>query len=116
MDRPDLHICADVLHMNILSALSKRLTQTIVDTETRRAAKLERMRQLAQEMQELTISIEKWTSEMTGAWKPKDDDPQNIAQPQHVNESPNFPIPHFLFPSLLSYDDVWVVCRIYSNG
>lgn len=79
INRPDLHICANVLEMNVLSAVAKRLTQTIEDTEAMRAEKFEQARQLAQEMQDLTVTVESWTSEMTGVWKPNIDDPQNCA-------------------------------------
>jgi len=108
-NQPDLRICVDVLHMNTLSAVAKRLVQTIEGTEAIRADKFEQARQLAQEMQDLTVRVESWMSEMTGVWKPKVDDPQNIAQPQDVDEPPEFPIPHFPYPQLLSYHDIWLV-------
>ncbi|KAF2102463.1 hypothetical protein NA57DRAFT_63397 [Rhizodiscina lignyota] len=108
VDRPDLHICADVLHMNILSAAAKKLTQTIDDTEPIRGGKLEQAKQMTQEMLNLIETIESWTLEMTGVWKPKIEDTQSIAKPQDVGESPNFPIPHFPCPRFLRYQDIWL--------
>lgn len=108
-EQPDLHICADVMHMNILSAAAKRLSQIVDDDEAIRAEKLEEASRLTQRMQSLAVSIENWTSERTGAWKPEIDDPRNIAQPQDVDESPTLPIPHFPCPRFLSYHDIWLV-------
>jgi hypothetical protein len=109
MSQPELHICADVLHMNTLSAVARTLTPTVGNTEAMLVEKLDSARQLAKEMQDLTVTIESWTSEMTEVWKPKIDDPQNIAQPQDVDEAPYFPIPYFPYPQLVSYHDIWVV-------
>src|ERR1700761_1347766 len=33
LDRPDFHICGDILHMNILSAAARRLTQSNEDID-----------------------------------------------------------------------------------
>ncbi|RKU46122.1 hypothetical protein DL546_006782 [Coniochaeta pulveracea] len=109
MERPDLRICAHVLHMNILSASSKTLTQPSNDDPAERLTKLNQAKQLASEMQDLITSVENWASEMAQVWKVKEDDPRNIAQPQDVDESPQFPIPHFPYPRLITYDDIWLV-------
>lgn len=106
--QPDLHICADVLHMCILSAASKRLTEDI-DTDMPRADKLERAMQLAQEIRALTRTIESWTSEMTGIWRPTTIEVEHLAPPQDIHEPSNFPIPHFPCPRFLNYHDVWLV-------
>jgi hypothetical protein len=109
INRPDLSICAHVLHMNVLSAVAKTLTQTIGNTEAMRLAKLDQANQMAQEMQDLTVTLETFTSEMNKVWTPILDDPQHIAQPQDVGEPPNYPIPHFPYPQLVGYDDIWPV-------
>lgn len=109
-ERPDLRICTHVMHMNILSAVTKTLITPILEPdETLRLEKLDRANHLAQEMQELTAKVESWAAEMTGVWKATEDNPQNIAQPQEVNESPHFPIPYFPYPRLITYDDIWLV-------
>ena len=82
MERPDLRICSHVLHMNILSAAAKAMLMTAVDTEETRIAKLNQAGLMVREMQNLTLTIERFMSEMKGAWKAKADDPKNIAQPQ----------------------------------
>lgn len=109
MERPGLRICSHVLHMNILSALSKTLTQSTGDDASLRVEKLNRAEELAREMQDLAVSVENWALEMTRVWNVEEDDPRNIAAPQDVGESPRFPIPHFPYPRLITYDDIWVV-------
>lgn len=109
VERPDLRICGHVIQMNILSALSRTLIQDSEGNDTPRPENLNRAKELIQEMQALTIGIENWASEMTGVWTAKEDDPRNIADPQEVDESPNFPIPHFPYPHLITYDDIWLV-------
>lgn len=106
IERPDLRICTDVLQMNDLSAIAKTLVQSTEVVETTRTANLNQARQLAQEMQDLIVSIEGWTSEMSGVWTARVEDPQNIAQPQDVDESPEFQIPQFPHSRFLSYDDI----------
>jgi hypothetical protein len=109
MERPDLRICSHVLHMNILSAVSKTMALTTVDTEEMRAAKLNQAGNLVREMQDLTMTVESFMSEMKEVWKVKVEDPKNIAQPQDVDELHNFPVPHFPYQRHLSYDDIWLV-------
>ncbi|KAH8899986.1 hypothetical protein GQ53DRAFT_676167 [Thozetella sp. PMI_491] len=108
LERPDLRICGYVLHMNILSALAKILTQTAESDESMRIQKINEANRLAQEIQDLAATVESWTSEMTRIWNTKFEDPQSIARPQDVDESPNFPIPRFPYPHLISYDDLWL--------
>lgn len=111
--RPDLRICTQVMHMNILSAVTKTLiTQVTGPNEGLRLQRLDRANQLAQEMLELTVSVENWAAEMTGVWKATENEPQNIASPQEVDESPHFPIPYFPYPRLITYDDIWLVSII----
>jgi hypothetical protein len=114
INRPDLHICADVLHMNMFSEAAKRLTQAHEDIATMRTERSEQARHLVHEIRDLISTIESWTSAMTGVWIPKIDDPQNIAQPQDVDEPANLPIPHFPCPQTLSYSDLWLV-QIFSS-
>ena len=96
--------------MNVLSATAKTLTEASEGDESLRLEKAVKARELAQEMQDLLVNVENWASEMTEVWKPKEDDPQNIVQPLVAGESPTFPIPHFPYPRLLTYDDLWLVC------
>lgn len=109
MERPGLRICSHVLHMNILSALSKTLTQSTGDDASLRAEKLNRAEELALEMQDLAVSVENWALEMTRVWNVEEDDSRNIAAPQDVGESSRYPIPHFPYPRLITYDDIWLV-------
>jgi hypothetical protein len=109
LERPDLRICSHVLHMNILSAVAKTMTQTATDTEEMRTTRLNQADRMTREMQDLTVTIESFMSEMRGVWKAKIDDPNKIAQPLDVDELANFPIPQFPYQRLLSYDDIWLV-------
>jgi hypothetical protein len=109
INQPELHICADVMHMNVLSAIAKTITQPTEITVATMAEKLGAAKQLSKEIQDLFVTIESWTAEMTEVWKPETQNSQNIAQPQDVDESPNYPIPRFLCPQLLGYHDIWVV-------
>jgi hypothetical protein len=111
-ERPDLRICAHVLQMNVLSAAARMLTQTPVDTEAKRIAKLEHAKHLAREMQDLTVAIEDWTEELKGVWEPKLGDVQDLVPPQEADDLPNLAAPPFSWPpcpKILSYDDLWVV-------
>jgi hypothetical protein len=108
VDRPDIHISADVLHMNILSAAVKKLTQSSEDIGSTSEEKVEQSRQLVRSIQDLIASIESWTSAMTGVWKPEVTDPRHIAQPREMDEPFDLPIPHFPCPRMLSYHNVWL--------
>lgn len=113
MERPDLRICSHVLHMNVLSALAKTLTAPSNDNAAVKQEKLDQAGQLIREMQDLITSVENWASEMTRVWHVKEDDPCNMAEPQDLDASPQFPIPHFPYPLLITYDDIWLVCNAY---
>ncbi len=115
IDRPDLRICTHVLHMNVLSASARTLTEASEGDESLRLEKAAKARELAQEMQDLLVNVETWASEMTEVWKPKEDDPMNIVQAREAGESPTFPIPRFPYPRLLTYDDLWLVCDYTPN-
>lgn len=108
-DRPDLRICSNVLQMNVLSAAAKVLSQKPLGNEQSQAEDLARAMQLTQEMQDLNASMELWASDITGPWKGTTDDTQIITDPQDADEAPEFPIPKFPYPHLLSYDDIWLV-------
>lgn len=108
MEQPDLRICSYVLHMNILTALSKSLTHTNENDETMRREKLGRINQLAKEMQELIAAIEQWMSEMSEPWRAKKHDSQNIVVFGDVDEVHSYPIPRLQYSQILSYDDIWL--------
>ncbi|KAL9106006.1 MAG: hypothetical protein Q9227_008914 [Pyrenula ochraceoflavens] len=108
IDRPDIHISADVLHMNILSAAARKLTQSSGDDGAPALEKLEQARTLLNTMQELITAIDSWTSLTSGAWQPKNTDPQDIAQPPDVSSLTTSPIPRFPCPNVLSYHELWL--------
>jgi len=107
VDRPDNHISADVLHMNILSAAVKKLTQSSEDIGSTLEEKVEQSTQLVRSIQDHD-SIESWTSAMTGVWKPEVTDPRHIARPREMDEPFDLPIPHFPCPCVLSYHNLWL--------
>jgi hypothetical protein len=47
---------------------------------------------------------------MTGLWKPEVTDPQQIVQPREMDEPFDLPIPHFPYPRMLSYHNLWLGC------
>jgi hypothetical protein len=108
-NRPDLHLCVDVLSMNILSATAKTLTQAEEQFPDTWTEKLEQAKQLTHKIQSHLETMENWTSEMTGIWTPKIEDRDSIAPPQDVDESSSLPIPYFPCPEVLNYNDVWLV-------
>jgi hypothetical protein len=99
--------------MNILNALAKSLIQASEIDEATRREKLNRIKQLAREMQGLTTAIEQWTSEMSGPWKAKRFDSENVTLSREAGELHSHPILHFPYPQLLSYDDVWLVRDVF---
>jgi hypothetical protein len=109
MDRPELRICAEVLQMNVLSAIAKILTQSPEAPEAMRAEKLESAKQLVREILDLLESTEQWTRDMSEAWKAKVDGLQYVAQAQDLLETAAVPTPSFPYPQLLNYDDLWLV-------
>ena len=112
IDRPDLHISADIMHMNVLSAAAKILTQNIEDSGVESAEEIEKSRQLAHEGQDLVTSMEKWTSELSGVWKPKTINSRSIAQPNEMSCSSSLSIPHFPCPRVLGYQDIWLAYKL----
>ncbi|KIW26162.1 hypothetical protein, variant [Cladophialophora immunda] len=110
VDQPDIHITADVLHMNILFAAAKKLTESGEEVGSSLEEKVEQSTQLAHSIQNLIASIESWTSAMTGLWKPEVTDPQQIAQPREMDEPFDLPIPHFPYARMLSYHNLWLGC------
>jgi hypothetical protein len=104
--QPDIHISADVLQMNTLSAAAKNLTQINDITPMEKVAQA---RQLVHAIQNLLTAAEKWTSQLNGVWKPDTIDPQQIVGPREPEERSNLPIPLFTCPRFLSYHDVWLV-------
>lgn len=113
MEHPDLRICSYVLHMNILTALSKSLAHTSEADETMRQEKLGRISQLAKEMQELISAIEQWMSEISEPWKAQKYDSQNIVVSGDLDEVYSYPIPRLQYSQILSYDDIWLVRDAY---
>jgi hypothetical protein len=114
MEQPDLRICSYVLHMNILTALSKSLMYTNEDDETMRLDKLGRIGQLIKEMQELILAIEQWTLEMSEPWKAKKHDSRSGFVTGDVDEAHSYPIPRLQYSQILSYDDIWLVRYNYN--
>lgn len=108
LDRPDLHFYADVLHINLLGVEARRLMQGSPDIGATLDERIERARQLSRSMQDLIASIEGWTSEVTGKWRPKIKDPDIIVY-QEADEPDDLPIPNFPCPQVLSYNDIWLV-------
>jgi hypothetical protein len=114
-DRPDVHISADVLHMNVFSAQAKELVRT-ADGDVPLSIRLARARQLADSIKELLAAIETWTSQISPVWMPRIDNPDDFTQTQEVDELRDFPIPKFKCPQMLSYHDVWLVCCSISRS
>lgn len=106
--QPDIHITADVLQMNILSAAVKELTHRPVNIRSSVDEIVERSRQLVHSIQDLIPSVESWTSTRTGLWKPKETDPRKITQPCEVKGSLDIAIPHFSSTMTLSYSSLWL--------
>jgi hypothetical protein len=107
MERPDLFICTHVLRMNVLCAVSRTLMQSATDdaaTTSMRLEKLDRARQLVREMQEMTVTVENWASEMSRVWvNACEEDATAI-----VAQGPSFPTPYFPYSRLITYDDIWL--------
>ena len=57
--------------MSVLTAAAKMLIRSCEDRGAALAAKVEQATQLTFTIQEFLITIEKWTSEAKGVWKPK---------------------------------------------
>ena len=108
VDRPDIHVSADVLNMNSLSAAAKQLTQTGEDTEINAEQKLEKSTQLVQSMQTLLPLIDEWVSVTTGAWKPKVFDSTYTASVSTLDVPLSLPLPHLPCSYLLDYHNVWL--------
>jgi hypothetical protein len=107
MERPDLFICTHVLRMNVLSAVSRTLVQSVTDEDATKSVRLEKLyraRQLVREMQEMTVTVENWASEMSRVWvNAQEEDAAAI-----VAQGPSFPTPNFPYPRLITYDDIWL--------
>jgi len=108
VDRPDNHISADVLHMNILSAAVQKLARSSADIGSTSGEKVEQSRQLVRSIQDLIASMESWTLAMTGVWKPEVMEPRHITQPREMDEPFDLPIPQFPCPRMLSYHNLWL--------
>lgn len=80
--------------------------------ESSQRRKMDELTLLARQMQELTMTIEQWTSEMTAPWVADKYDLQNIRSFQESHELQSYQVPHFPYPQLLSYDDIWLVRKI----
>ncbi|KAK3683173.1 hypothetical protein LTR37_020486 [Vermiconidia calcicola] len=97
---PDMHICADVMRMVILCAAARKLV------ESGAAVELEEAVQLADTMQELIASMEVWTVDLAGVWRPKD-----IGSGRIAGYGANVALP--LWPGLpvLRYNDLWLAYK-----
>jgi len=104
---PELHISADILRMNILSAAAKKLIESRENSSATSPEQIQQARELASAMQDLIASIDSWTPAISLIWKPKIAEPRDIAQPQEENDPPEFMIPTFPCPHMLSYHDIW---------
>lgn len=102
VNRPDIHINADVLRMNILISEAKELMQ--------RPLKTDKATLLAQRMQTLVSQIESWLleSSLMEVWKPKAIDPQQVVRPRDVSPFSEDPMSHFICPRILAYHDIWL--------
>ncbi|KAI0127527.1 hypothetical protein BJ170DRAFT_625787 [Xylariales sp. AK1849] len=106
---PDMRICADVIQMNVVSAAARELLGGTQDDDATPLDKVERVRHLAYEIQDLLDSIDTWTTSVATVWKPEAIDPQCIAPPQYeLDNASNVPIPYFPCPRFLSYNDIWL--------
>ena len=106
INRPDIHISADVLHMNILVAAVKKLTEDSEDISTPPLEKVEQARQLMNTIQSLLISVVSWTSAMTGVWKPQPVDSRHYKHA--VDDLSGYPIPVIPCPRVLTYHDIYL--------
>ena len=106
INRPDIHISADVLHMNILVAAVKKLTQDGKKTRSNTLERVEQASQLVDTIQSLLISVVSWTSAMTGVWKPQQVDSRHYKDA--VDDLSGSPIPVIPCPRVLTYHDIWL--------
>ena len=107
-----MHISSDITRMNMLSAAARSLTQKIKNRGIDSSEDFEQLDRLANESQFLIISIESWTSELNGVWKPKTTDPHDLAQPHEMSDPSNIRVPGFPCPRVLGYDDIWLAYKL----
>lgn len=105
IDCPDLRIYSDVLHMNLLSASARRLTEQQSDTFTLSEETEQTVRQLVEQMESLNRQIEAWTSGMIGIWLPKI---RNSLDVHLDDDTQGYPIPKFPCPKTMLHHDIWL--------
>ena len=104
--RPDLHIAADMLHMNTMSAELKNFIRAAQETLEVPEYTILQAQQLASSTQDLITTVETWSRAVAEQWKPKQlDADQEVLSP--IRRS-SLPIPHFPCPKLLNYHDLWL--------
>lgn len=79
--RPDIHISADVLHMNILSAAVRRL---IENKDNERLDWREQATDLLTSIYDFLRSVEQWTAHLDARWKPIEIDRSALIRPRSV--------------------------------
>src|ERR1700761_8111157 len=107
LERPELHISADVLHITRLCAAAKSLLANNADE----AGQMDQAEELLQNIQELLATIDSWTSAMTGIWKPTSYDASTfVGSMDQTDYPPDHPFRHFQCPRVLRYIDISLAC------
>ena len=104
LDRPEIHICSDVLQMTTLVAAAKRLVPLNASSSDLCAPHVANITDNRFDMQQLINSMDIWTSEVDSTWKPTPVDTQSIARPLDVDH----PLAYFFCSHFLTYSDIWV--------
>lgn len=109
IDRPELHISADVLQISTLCAAAKRLLSDSANGMARQTAEnLDCAAYILQSMSSLLGSIDAWTSVVTGPWKPNafnTRENSELAEERHFASSL-----HYYCPLTFIYSDSSLAC------
>lgn len=104
--RPDIHVSADVLHMNILCAAATKLMQQTTEGEEDAVTKRQQASDLIRTIEGFLESVQSWTSHMTLTWKPQVVDPNELFRPAELDSGKHGPPP--LPAQVLLYRDIWL--------
>ena len=106
LERPELHISADALRVTDLRAAAKHL----LASEQSEEEKVGHAIQIMQGIEDFLQDMDRWTSAMTGIWKPTSHDAQPALQPaEGPTEHPDHPLKHFMCPRIFRYIDIHLV-------
>lgn len=113
IDRPDVHISADILDISIRSSAVKRLTEggTIKDTCTSISEKLKQADELLHAIRSLILQVDSWTSSIPMFWRPRIEEAPDVHRSNLTGLtqwSDRDQLPLFPCPRVLSYHDLWL--------